>query len=789
MPSVQSPAARLGLLLIWCMAAALPARAQPPPPVRVCAEWEPAVGTLISWPLGIPQTLVVELAADDMLFVLVTGPSAESEARATFDAWGIDPAHLDFIHTSVQTHWPRDWGPHQIFDGRGRWGIVDPIFEGWPWVPVPCEPFSSPGGHAGDDAVNVDVAGHFGAPLHALPAYLTGGNFLVDGHAAAFSTCAMVNENEQLWTEPEFLLLAGQYAGISDYHVVNNTENLGIQHIDCWLKVLDEETLLVKRPPPGHEEYDRIEANLQILGGATTCYGRPYRIIRIDCPAYDGYNVAAYTNGLILNKKMLVPTFGIPGDAQALQTYADALSGYEVIGFPGAWYYYDAMHCRVRAVFDRYMLRMTHRRLEAQVDPAPDYEIVAYIDDRSEAGLIPDALRVYHRQFGQTAWDWLLLTPTSQPDTYAAAIPGPAPGATVEYYVAAADLSGRAETLPRTAPAGFYSFTVIDPGLTITAPDPPVLIAPGTLTAFEVTIDPGDEELVPGSELLHYRYDGGDFLTAPLAPLGGGLYEATLPEALCADSPQFYVSAEGTSSGLKTAPPGAPDDVFVAEVGTLETVTVFEERFEAGLPAGWQASGLWHVSAMCEVLPPCDGQSWAYYGRDDTCTYNTGGHTTGTLIAPAIALPTIPAGGAVTLNYCSTLETENEPGYDIAAVYIDGQWLDTAVQAPAWGTRFVDLTAFAGQTVVLDWRFDSVDGHYNNYHGWQVDAVTVSASELACENPCPGDVNGDGTVNVSDFLDLLAAWGSAGGPADVNDDGIVNVQDFLLLLSAWGDCP
>jgi agmatine/peptidylarginine deiminase len=771
------------------MAAALPATADPPQPVRVCAEWEPAVGTLISWPLGIPQALVVELAADDILFVLVTGPGAEDQARAIFDGWGIDPDQVEYIHTSVQSHWPRDWGPHQIFDGSGRWAIVDPIFEGYPWVPVACQPIESPGGGAGDDAVNIDVAGYFGAPLHTMPAYLTGGNFLVDGHAAGFSTCAMVNENEQLWTEAEFLDLAEQFVGISDYHVVNNTENLGIQHIDCWLKVLDEETLLVKRPPLGHEEYDRIEENLQVLESATTCYGRPYTIIRIDCPPFDGYNVAAYTNSLILNRKMLVPTFGIPGDAQALQTYAEAMPGYEVVGFPGAWYHFDALHCRVRAVFDRHMLRITHPRLDPEVDPAPEYEIVAVIDDRSEAGLIPGELRVYHRLLGETPWSWLLLTPTGAPDTYGAAMPGPAPGSTVEYYVAAADASGRAETLPRTAPAGFYRFTIIDPGLTVTVSDPPVLIAPGTPTTFEVTIDPGDEEVVPGTELLHHRHDGGAFLAAPLTPLGGGLYQATLPAALCADSPQFYVSAEGSTSGLKTAPPGAPDDVFVAEVGTLVTVTVSEERFEAGLPPGWQTSGLWHVNDACEVAPPCDGSSWAYYGRDDTCTYDTGSRTSGELTARALALPTVPAGGEVTLSYCSNFETENEPGYDIAGLHVNGQWLDTPSQAAAWETRLVDLTAFAGQTVVLEWRFDSVDDYYNGFHGWQVDAVTVSASELECENPCPCDVNGDGVVNVSDFLDLLAAWGSAGGPADVNDDGIVNVQDFLLLLAAWGECP
>ncbi len=449
-------------LLVVPFLVAAPAIAQPAAPVRVIAEWEPAIGTLISWPLGIPQDLVVELASDDLLFVLVRNQQAENSARSTFSSWGIDLGQVEFIRTNVQTHWPRDWGPHQVFDGNGEWGVIDPIFEGYPWVPTTCQPITSPGGYVGDNAVNIDFAAYFGAPLHSFPAYLTGGNILVDGHAAAFSTCAMVGENQQLWTELEFRSLATQYLGITDYHIVNNTEDYGIQHLDCWFKPLDEETLLVKRPPVGHEEYARIEANLQILTGVTNCYGRPYRIVRIDCPAYNGYDVAAYTNSLILNTKVLVPLFNIPGDAQALQTFADALPGYEVIGFPwGSWYYYDALHCRTRAVFDRHMLRITHRRLGDEVTAAPNFPIAAFIDDRSEAGLITDELRVYWRAQGAADWEWELLTPTGDPDRYGAEIPAQLPGTTVEYYIAAADYSGRAESLPRSAPAGFYSFAVL----------------------------------------------------------------------------------------------------------------------------------------------------------------------------------------------------------------------------------------------------------------------------------------------------------------------------------------
>ena len=50
----------------------------------------------------------------------------------------------------------------------------------------------------------------------------------------------------------------------------------------------------------------------------------------------------------------------------------------------------------------------------------------------------------------------------------------------------------------------------------------------------------------------------------------------------------------------------------------------------------------------------------------------------------------------------------------------------------------------------------------------------------------PGDVNGDGVVNVSDLLMIISAWGSCTDcPEDLNGDGEVNVSDLLLILSFW----
>ena len=55
---------------------------------------------------------------------------------------------------------------------------------------------------------------------------------------------------------------------------------------------------------------------------------------------------------------------------------------------------------------------------------------------------------------------------------------------------------------------------------------------------------------------------------------------------------------------------------------------------------------------------------------------------------------------------------------------------------------------------------------------------------------CVGDTNTDGSVNVTDLLALLAAWGpNPGHVADINGDDNVNVTDLLALLAAWGPCP
>jgi len=65
-------------------------------------------------------------------------------------------------------------------------------------------------------------------------------------------------------------------------------------------------------------------------------------------------------------------------------------------------------------------------------------------------------------------------------------------------------------------------------------------------------------------------------------------------------------------------------------------------------------------------------------------------------------------------------------------------------------------------------------------------ALALSFSTHAAP-PCNADLDDDGTVGVSDLLNLLATWGPCRDcSADFDGNGSVGVSDLLVLLGDWG---
>jgi hypothetical protein len=106
------------------------------------------------------------------------------------------------------------------------------------------------------------------------------------------------------------------------------------------------------------------------------------------------------------------------------------------------------------------MLRLTHCPFDSAVESDSGLRITTYIDDRSEAGLIPEGLQIKWRKQFEPEWDSVYLNPTVA-DSFEAVIPAHDDDVVIEYYIQAGDSSGRFEVLPRGAPEGFYSFYIL----------------------------------------------------------------------------------------------------------------------------------------------------------------------------------------------------------------------------------------------------------------------------------------------------------------------------------------
>ena len=82
---------------------------------------------------------------------------------------------------------------------------------------------------------------------------------------------------------------------------------------------------------------------------------------------------------------------------------------------------------------------------------------------------------------------------------------------------------------------------------------------------------------------------------------------------------------------------------------------------------------------------------------------------------------------------------------------------------------------------------DSGNGHNGVLEGT---VALVRADPLDCPPPCTWDLNGNETVDPTDLLLLLGAWGkNPEHPADFDGDGNVGTSDLIQLLGNWGPCP
>ena len=328
----------------------------------------------------------------------------------------------------------------------------------------------------------------------------------------------------------------------------------------------------------------------------------------------------------------------------------------------------------------------------------------------------------------------------------------------------------------------------------------PGLIPPGIPTTLTVRITASSESYIPGSGMLHYRYDGGTFLTTSLTMVGGGLYEGTLPPPDCIDTPEYYFSAEGSESGVVTLPPDAPATLFTGVVG--QPVSLFYDNFESDM--GWTTEILGATSGFWERGVPVDDPSWDYDPASDSdgsgqcyLTQNETGNTDVDDGAVRLTSPTLDMSSPdLILAYDYYLFLTDSDGTDMLLVEIDandggGPWVEIARHDTSGGSswRYFEISrteivaAGVVPTATTKVRFTANDGDTQSIVEAGIDAFRIFTIKCGPVDPCENGYLDEG----EDRIDC----GGPCPPCDCLSDGECEDGEFCTgeeICDLYGHC-
>jgi murein DD-endopeptidase MepM/ murein hydrolase activator NlpD len=272
-----------------------------------------------------------------------------------------------------------------------------------------------------------------------------------------------------------------------------------------------------------------------------------------------------------------------------------------------------------------------------------------------------------------------------------------------------------------------------------------------------------------------------------------------------------------TAVGSGTGNTNKTEFAFTVSQGSLPAATPVDAPqsydMENGAP-GWTGTGLWKLATLDKPQRGAT-KTWLY---STGTSFADGATRAGDLTSPPIRIPT---GGPYYLRFRfysdvegASFQTQRLAGTDWdqrrVQISTDGGVTFSDLYQPSLDSQgliwldspAINLSAYAGKTVLLRFHFDAVDGLDNSGLGWAVDDVRIepTAPEACADtNNSPATasaatVNGpalSGTICPGGDLDYYSFAGTAGMPVRIDLDARLidpnNPLDaFISLLDANG---
>lgn len=305
------------------------------------AEWTPHQSTWAAWPFndenwrGQLDAARVEyadfmrtLASREPVNLLLGSDEALSDATARLS----DLPPIRFLRVDLDDVWLRDSGPIFVVRPDGQVSFVHWDFNAWgrkfEW--------------ARDDHVPEAIADTLGLDHFDVAVVLEGGSLDTNGRGAVLTTrqCLLhPARNPELDDRAIETLLHDNLACDTVIWLDQGLEGDHTDgHVDTLARFVDERTIVActtkDRSDPN---YDVLKANLEILRAARDRDDRPFTVVELLLPSerreFGRERLPqTYANFYIVNGAVIVPQYGDPHDASALDVLRPLFGGREVIG-------------------------------------------------------------------------------------------------------------------------------------------------------------------------------------------------------------------------------------------------------------------------------------------------------------------------------------------------------------------------------------------------------------------------------------------------------------------------
>ena len=317
---------------------------------------------------------------------------------------------------------------------------------------------------------------------------------------------------------------------------------------------------------------------------------------------------------------------------------------------------------------------------------------------------------------------------------------------------------------------------------------------PNTPLSVMASLDPREDVIVPGSVRLHFRNSDGGWSSSDMDADGIGGWDSIVPGYSCDDSSGFYLSCQGETSGMITLPSGGASTAWDYTVG--HDIVAYDDNGQSNgdwtvqtdaLDGGWNRG----VPINCDRGDPSSdydgsGSCWLTDNSSgDGCNSDVDEGSTA-LTSGVISVGDVPSG---TLSYARWFSNSYgaSPYTDSLVVQISvngGGWSLLETVGPnggdvdgGWVNMAWDLSDIApgAQTIQLRFTASDIGADTQSVVEAGVDAILITARECDDTPLCPGDLNGDMVVDISDVLLAIDGFGTD-----------YEIEDLLVVLAWYG---